>query len=414
MTAHAKLGASGAARWLACPGSIQLADQLPPGVGDQPSFAASQGTAAHSLGEWCLRNKAGTDDYPDETILVPDWPSYAFPVRGEMSEAVEVYLDFVASEIERLGGPDVVKMSVEVKGKPIPGRNDMFGTSDLVLYQAFGELVVTDYKHGNGIVEPDYNPQAMFYGLTALHSIGLGNVETVKLVIVQPRPYHPKGPVRSWATTPAALMEFGSQLAAGADRTREADAPLVTGSHCTFCPAEGICPAQKKDDLALLGMTPANYEQVQPPTLPCDPSEVERLLGIIPRWDSFVRSVQGTAMQLAMAGHQFEGIKLVRKSANRRIIDEDEAMNEILNVIGDNQEHFNELHEPATLKSPAQLEKVLTRHKIKPKMRKEIMEPLVERPLGGLTLASRSDARDEVQVTADVDMLPAGEEDWMK
>lgn len=414
MTAHAKLGASAAHRWLACPGCIQLADQLPPGVGDQPNFPACQGTAAHSLGEWCLRNRAGTDDYPDETILVPEWPQFAFPVRGEMSEAVEVYLEFVDFEIQRLGGLDVVDMSVEVRGKPLPERNDMFGTADLVLYQAFGELIVIDYKHGNGIVEPEYNPQAMFYGLTALQQVGIGNVTKVKLVIVQPRPYHPKGPVRSWYTTPAELVEFGSQLAAGADRTREADAPLVPGPHCKFCPAEGVCPAQREDDLALLGMTPANYQDMEPPALPYDPVEVERLLGIIPRWDAFVRAVQGKAMQMVIAGHQFEGLKLVRKSANRKIIDEEVAVKALLEAIGGGQEHCDQFHEPAALKSPAQLEKVLTRYKIKPKMRKEIMEPLVERPLGGLTLVSRDDARDEVNVTADVDMLPAGEEDWLK
>ena len=411
MSAHAKLGASGAHRWLACPGSINLAAQLPPGVGDQPNFAACQGTAAHTLGEWCLRNRAGTDDYPDDTILVPEWPHYAFPVRGEMSEAVEVYLEFVANEIERLGGIDAVDLGVEIKGKPLPDRNDMFGTADLVITQAFGELVVADYKHGNTIVEPDLNPQAMFYGLTALQKVGPSNIETVKLVIVQPRPYHPKGPVRHWYTTPEALLEFGSQLAAGADLTREADAPLVPGDHCHFCPAEGVCPAQRKDDLALLGMTPANFEIVEPPATPCDPSEVERMLGIIPRWDSFVRSVQGKAMQMAMAGHQFDGLKLVRKRANRRIINEDKAVSTILDEIGDdNQEHFEDLYEPAARKSPSQLEKVLTRHKIKPARRKEIMEPLVERPDGGLTLASRDDARDEVQVTSDVDMLPAGDD----
>jgi hypothetical protein len=43
--AHAKLGPSGAHRWMSCPGSIVLEEDVP----DRSSVYADEGTAAHML-----------------------------------------------------------------------------------------------------------------------------------------------------------------------------------------------------------------------------------------------------------------------------------------------------------------------------------------------------------------------------
>ena len=53
---HAKLSASSAFRWINCPGSVVLADQLPaPGS----SAYADEGTLAHALAELKLRKFLG-------------------------------------------------------------------------------------------------------------------------------------------------------------------------------------------------------------------------------------------------------------------------------------------------------------------------------------------------------------------
>ena len=44
---HAKLSASGAKKWLACPGSILMEAKVP----DRVSAYAAEGTNAHALGE---------------------------------------------------------------------------------------------------------------------------------------------------------------------------------------------------------------------------------------------------------------------------------------------------------------------------------------------------------------------------
>ena len=48
---HAKLSASGAKKWMNCPGSILLESQ----VEERPSEYAAEGTTAHALGEAKIR-----------------------------------------------------------------------------------------------------------------------------------------------------------------------------------------------------------------------------------------------------------------------------------------------------------------------------------------------------------------------
>jgi len=52
MTAHAKLSASSSKRWLSCPASVPLSA----GIIRTTSKFAAEGTAAHALGEYCLKN----------------------------------------------------------------------------------------------------------------------------------------------------------------------------------------------------------------------------------------------------------------------------------------------------------------------------------------------------------------------
>ena len=50
-TSHATLSPSAAARWITCPASIRLAQQIPAGIRNQESAYAREGTLAHSLAE---------------------------------------------------------------------------------------------------------------------------------------------------------------------------------------------------------------------------------------------------------------------------------------------------------------------------------------------------------------------------
>ena len=78
--AHALLSASGARRWMNCPPSARLCEQY----ADKGSEYAAQGTDAHSLCEYKLRQMLGNENpedprpnlsyYDEEMEAAPDAP----------------------------------------------------------------------------------------------------------------------------------------------------------------------------------------------------------------------------------------------------------------------------------------------------------------------------------------------------
>ena len=84
---HAKLSASSAFRWINCPGSVALADQLPaPGS----SAYADEGTLAHALAELKLRKFLGdAGNYDKELAQIQASEYYC----GEMDEATDFYAE---------------------------------------------------------------------------------------------------------------------------------------------------------------------------------------------------------------------------------------------------------------------------------------------------------------------------------
>ncbi len=84
---HSILGASGAHRWMNCPGVIRLTKDMP----EIKSSYAKEGTDAHALGEYCL--KMGFRQTSQVTTVPVKKPEDAFDITQDMREAVQVYLD---------------------------------------------------------------------------------------------------------------------------------------------------------------------------------------------------------------------------------------------------------------------------------------------------------------------------------
>src|SRR3546814_4893751 len=99
-------------------------------------------------------------------------------------------------------------------------------TGDAVLYRpSTGELRVYDLKYGRGVpVEVERNSQELYYGLGATMAEPGRLVNTVELVIVQPRAPHRDGPVRRWETTGMELLDWAVELVDAAKRTARPDA----------------------------------------------------------------------------------------------------------------------------------------------------------------------------------------------
>jgi hypothetical protein len=199
MTEHALLSASGAHRWMACPGSIRLSE----GVPERTSAYAEEGTAAHEIAARCLR--AGRRD---ALGIAPD---------AEMAAAIDIYLDAVWAAVEP-GDQLLVEHRVDLR--PLDPPVPMYGTADaIVIKPRRRQLHVIDLKFGVGVpIEAAGNPQGRYYALGALLAFPEHAVDTVEITIVQPRFPHPAGPVRREIVLALELLLWGRELLAAARR----------------------------------------------------------------------------------------------------------------------------------------------------------------------------------------------------
>ena len=396
MGTHAKLNASSAARWMACPGSIRLIDSLPPDQRDKGSVYARQGTAAHELGERCLHHDLEPDHWEGDVIEVED---DEFFVDRDMIDAVQVYLDEVDG---RKRGFEDYTCWYEQRVAPFADRDDMFGTADCVIYEPFSTLVVIDYKHGKGVpVEVERNAQAMYYGLGAIQTHDLHDVEEVELVIVQPRAPHTDGAVRTWGLATDELLDWGEgELRPAAERTADPDAPLAAGPHCRFCPAQAICPEIPKRAVELARVDFEDLGDAKP-VLPDenDPVQVSRALDLADIMGPWIKAVKALGHEIAMRGTDVPGWKLVRgRSGDRTWTDEDDVRKKLQNKRGIRREDFLE----TKLISPTQLEKVEA-------VGKDWVAKYCHKPEGGLSLVHESNKKPAVPPPAIADFAGVDE-----
>jgi hypothetical protein len=445
MTAHSKLGASGAERWMNCPGSIAASEDMP----ESPSSRfAAEGTVAHAVGEWTLGNYKrqttdllgwwGDDDgrlfeteheavvanKADKITGAKDRSDLIFEVTEEMIEAVNVYVDFIRGTIadyEMLGSEPALLVEQGFNLGWV--REGMFGTNDACIFVPGEILIVADYKHGRGkVVEVEDNPQLMYYALGALRTLCWDDKKkdwngdllpkTISLVVVQPRARHANGPVREWSVDPTYLMEdFLAELLDAANATALPNAKLRAGDWCTFCPAKPVCTELQDsvvrskegifDDIFVDDLVDEETAKKigKRKALEFSTNHAERLSEILkaaPMMEEFIRSVAAYAMGEAERGVTIPGYKLVRKRSHRKWKDESKVIKDLTCVLEDDQLFTKKL------KSPAQLEK--------DKALKEAIKDYVETPPGQLTLTEESDNREAVVVNPFSGMGPEDDE----
>lgn len=356
MAAHSKIGASSMYRWASCPGSVKLSE----GIESVSSAYAAEGTIAHDIAS---------------QILLGANPSV--PVDFDGMDAVGVYVTW-AKEVSK----DADKVLVEHKFDLSSLYPGMFGTGDLVVLKGT-RLIIADYKHGQGIpveVLEDGKPnmQLLYYALGAMIDTGF-KVEQVELVVVQPRCYHPDGPVRSHVFDALELLDFAADLVEAAKRTEDPNAPLKSGDHCRFCPAAPKCPELRKKALEVA-------QREFAPTFSYDPVQLADTLNQLPALEAFIKSVREFAYREAEHGRCPPGWKLVQKRATRRWKDsEDTTLAKLKSLITETETLFER-----KLKSPAQVEKMIG------KAGKKHIEELVVAESSGYNLAPETDSRPSI------------------
>lgn len=304
--AHSLLGASGMHRWAACPGSVRLIREVGPGAS---SAYAEEGTDAHALAATYLNNtRLDIRSWVDTEVEID---GRTFTVTEEMVDAVERYAEVVGSLM--VGAS---KLFIEQRFDLSAVHPGCFGTADAVVWRPHTrELYVIDFKYGAGIaVDVKENPQLTYYALGAFLQLKLP-AEHVELVVVQPRAYHPDGDVRKWGASPSELLDFRRDLIDFAKQTEAADAPLVAGDHCRFCPALTTCPKVKemRQEVARGKFAKVNALAGE---------DLKLALESVPLLQAWCKAVHEYAFAMASNGRAVPGYKLVDKRASRKWISE--------------------------------------------------------------------------------------------
>jgi hypothetical protein len=383
MPAHSNIGGSSAGRWMNCPGSVNFISQL---VKEPPGEYAMEGTAAHQYAEVLFGVRTKVDKHLQKYL------------NDELFDYVKTYYEAVLKN--HTGGP-ARELFIEQLVNLAWLHPKLKGTADAIVREAFGVLDVWDLKYGKGVVvEVEENPQQMYYALGALKELGY-ECTHVRMNIVQPRAFHPKGPVRSWMLPVEELYEWGENvLKPAAYATEAADAPLCPGPWCAkyFCPARAgtardgkpvICKAlvDHSYDVAKQEFNTIPEEITLPDIKTLGVTDTAKVLHFLSILKPWMEKVWKHAQEAMEGGAEIPGFKLVAKRANRKYIEEKEVL-EILKEFGD------QVFKPRSLINLTNMQKLVG---------KDLMKEICYVPEAGITIALESDKRPAVSNAAELD-----------
>ena len=349
---HAKLSPSSAHRWMKCPGSFVLENRAP--------FKPRH---------------------------------FTMPITAELAADVQVYVDNIRDYAA--GGPITVEQPVPIGH--MTGEEGATGTADAITFLD-DEVMVHDLKFGKGVeVSPEGNEQLMMYALGVLEVIEHSAINTVRLVIHQPR--QDKRP-REWAISKQGLLSFLSEVRGAAVQVSMAvsskdedlglweSAFLASGDHCKFCQAKATCPKLAQTVLDAVGVDFEELKKV--PEVKNDDAQVlsSKLaaVGVIEDWCKAVRA----EVELRLfAGQVVPGFKLVQgKRGNRKWADEKETESLFKNTFRLKVEEMYDF----SLISPTTAEKRAAAGIIGPKQWAKVQE-LITQSDGKPSVAPESDKR---------------------
>lgn len=387
-TSHAKLSASGAHRWMLCPGSVKLEE----GFTDTGSPYAKEGTLAHAVGELKLTKYFIKGIGPAKYKKAMD----AFRKDPLWDEDIDRYTDDYFDTVKAIALSYAKRPFVAVEERVdlsswIPGG---FGTADCVMIYG-DELTVIDLKYGKGVpVSAEENPQLMLYALGAYEVYGIFyDIQKITLRIIQPRTEETDS---CWQLPLEELLAFGEKVKPIAREAFDGSDRLKEGEHCRFCKAKSRCSQRAKTMFSVV-------EEIRPHVVTdkkgkastgglLSNEEIATFLQKTEGLSDWIKDLQEEALAQLLAGKEITGYKIVEGRSNRKITNEDE-MAKALMCAGYEEEL---IYKPRVLETITNLEKLCGKKEFA-----KLGKDYIEKPQGKPTLAPESDKRPVYQKKAE-------------
>lgn len=365
---HSVLSPSSAKRWLTCTPSARLEQ----GFEDTTSDAAEEGTAAHLLAEIAL-NKLFFDKVigvsVDEQALLDKYEC------EDMHDYVADYVDFVQEQYNSIKFRDPnVTIYLESKVDISMYVPDAAGTRDVCIVGA-GLVKMIDLKYGKGVkVSAIDNEQLKLYALGTIEELSVVyDFEFLEMFIYQPRMDN----ISSMRIAVGDLINWASEyVIPRAKIAFTGEGEFVPGSHCQFCKVK-TCAARAEYELAVVKDEFAEVALLTP-------AEVVEILKREKGITSWLKGLSEYALDSALKGTEYPGMKLVEGKSNRVVKNEAKLVETLVaNGVAEDK-----LYKPKTLNGITELEKVAGKKVF------ALAAPYLEKPEGKPTLVDESDKRD--------------------
>ena len=361
--AHAKLSASGSARWMNCPGSVAAEEPYP----QKPSSVfALEGTRAHEVAEKCFRKNCDAEKFIGEIIEGEE-------IDQDMTYYVQQYVDYVRSF-----ETDDCEMLIEERldfSHLVPGG---FGTGDNIIILPKEKTVhIFDLKYGKGVeVHAFENTQAQLYASGVLNEFGfLHDIEKIHIHIVQPRLRN----YDEWSISREDLLEFGKVASEKAQLALSPGAPRVPGNkQCQWCAAKGDCNVLATFMEEVITATFDDLDDMSTDVL--SDERKKQILDNKKLISDFVGAVEATVFAQLEEGKPFKGYKLVEGRSVRQYLDGAEEV--LQKELGDD----------------AYSKKLIGITAAEKKLGKPRMNELTHKPVGKPTLAPEADKRKPIAI----------------
>ena len=326
-------------------------------------------------------------------------------IDHEKRDVVEGYCLFVIEKVylNFVRGADKSEAYVESHVVVVEGA--VYGTADFLIireFQGVRDGCLIDLKTGFHDVKVPGNKQFGNYGVGAMLKYNING----KLIAIGylPRVEGRELPYEKWEMTQEDLQFWRQDISSKATRCLNilngtTPAEYNAGDHCTWCPAEGKCPAR----LAMLNVgtgdnlltdiveSRAPVESMIPAPQSLTPEQRGRLLDVEDAVVAYFASVRSLAVADAQAGVKIPNYKLVLSTTRR-------------GWIKGNEDDIAEQLVTRGMKDPWQ-KKIITIGEVEKKLGKGKIDDLTEMSTPTVMIVKESDKRPALAADATINNM---------